>query len=427
MDTLSAIKNYTEFKVALRNELKNQAEGFVRTGYLLKRARDTDILKESGYETVAEFAQAEYGLSKDVVSRDIAINDRYSKDGYSESLEEKYEGYGVAKLQEMLTLPADVVDLMTPDITRREIQEIKREIREEEQISDIEIYLEGTSNDEYQLIQKFIHKYFYENREEFVEISKKIAGNSLKDIIEVIANVLAPSDTAVKMVRIQGVGKMMLGIKGKDNDVELLNIRTQEKETYNWQQFAANVMSVIKNNVGAKGWESIYEEPFKEQKKEEKPKVAPVQPTIEEKEPKKVEETAENQSAEESAATSQQEKEESNVEKVEKNEDHVETEAGEEKTGGISNEPDHIERIEVRPEDVEDAAGTVEEEAVAPVQQEKETIRGYKAGITNKISRLNALWNKEDRDSRENVIHMLDIIKDLEWELEQLGLRKAGE
>ena len=80
MNELSTIQDYRQFKEALGTELRNQAEGFVRTGYLLKVARDTDILRDSGYATVAEFALAEYGLSKDVVSRYIAINDRYSKD-----------------------------------------------------------------------------------------------------------------------------------------------------------------------------------------------------------------------------------------------------------------------------------------------------------------------------------------------------------
>lgn len=40
---------------------------------------------------IAEFAKAEYGLSKDIVSRYIAINDRYSEGGYSDRLQDKYE------------------------------------------------------------------------------------------------------------------------------------------------------------------------------------------------------------------------------------------------------------------------------------------------------------------------------------------------
>ena len=123
MNDLMKIDTYKEFKTALDTELKNQAEGFVRTGYLLKKARDTEILKESGYTSVAEFAAQEYGLSKDIVSRYIAINDRYSVNGYSEQLQEKYKGYGVAKLQEMLVLPDSIVELTSPKCQKEKFRQ----------------------------------------------------------------------------------------------------------------------------------------------------------------------------------------------------------------------------------------------------------------------------------------------------------------
>ena len=70
--------SYQEYKEALDRELNRTAEGFVKIGYLLKIARDTDILKESGYHSLTEFAQAEYNLDPSQVSRFIAINDRFA-------------------------------------------------------------------------------------------------------------------------------------------------------------------------------------------------------------------------------------------------------------------------------------------------------------------------------------------------------------
>lgn len=279
---LAKIETYGEFKEALGTELKNQAEGFVRTGYLLKVARDTDILRESGYETVAEFALAEYGLKKDIVSRYIAINDRYSENGYSEYLQEKYAGYGVAKLQEMLTLPEAVVDLISPELTRREIQEIKKEVSEEEEITDIEVMLEGTipAHENMTLLQKTLHQYFYENRQEFVSLKEVIKGNITEsDAVEKILDVIAPTGISVKNVRIQGLGKIMISIQGKEKQIELLNIRTGEKEAHTWQQVINDLHLTFAGNAGEKEWEFIYNEPFKEEKAE----VVPVQPKIEEK------------------------------------------------------------------------------------------------------------------------------------------------
>lgn len=269
MNDLMKIDTYKEFKTALDTELKNQAEGFVRTGYLLKKARDTEILKESGYTSVAEFAAQEYGLSKDIVSRYIAINDRYSVNGYSEQLQEKYKGYGVAKLQEMLVLPDSIVELTSPEMSKREIQTVKKEYKEEAEKGDIEVMLEGQNPEQEQLtvLHKFLNQYFYENREKYIELAAVMEGKLTSDeAVEKVLDVMAPSGMAIIPVRIRGIGKLMLSIKGKDNDVVLLNIRNDEKETLSWNMFIASMHS---ENVSREKWEEIYNEPF-EVKKEEK-------------------------------------------------------------------------------------------------------------------------------------------------------------
>ena len=108
-------------------------------------ARDTNILAESGYKNVAEFAQAEYGLTKDIVSRYIAINDKYAINGYSDKLQTQFEGFGVAKLQDMLTLPDSIIEEIEPTLTRREIAEIKKQVAAEEKITPIEAAIEAAS------------------------------------------------------------------------------------------------------------------------------------------------------------------------------------------------------------------------------------------------------------------------------------------
>ena len=69
----------------------------MQIGYLLKVARDTNILAESGYATVTDFAKAEYGIDKTQVSRFISINDRFSEDGYSDHLLTSYKGIWIRK------------------------------------------------------------------------------------------------------------------------------------------------------------------------------------------------------------------------------------------------------------------------------------------------------------------------------------------
>lgn len=275
--------DYRAFKQELDKELNKAAEGFVKIGYLLKIARDTEVLYESGYKSVAEFAKAEYGLSKDVVSRYIAINDKYSEGGYSEHLQEKYKNFGVGKLQEMLTLPDAVADVLTPDMTRKEIQEIKAEVREEREITDIEVMLEEKNTDisGMSALQKVLYQYFKENRLDFIGMAaviKKESENSIEETLDIFA----PSGIAVKTVRIAGEGKFMLSFKGKDNDIELVNVRGNSTTKYKWQEFF-NELTGIFAKGSKEEWEQIYKEPFAKTdpaKEETEEKVAPVQPEV---------------------------------------------------------------------------------------------------------------------------------------------------
>lgn len=138
---LNAYKTYGEYKAALDGELQRSAESFVRIGYLLKVARDTDILEESGYRSVNEFAEKEYNLDKSQVSRFIRINDEFSENGYSDRLQERYRSFGYAKLAMMLLLPAEINEELSGNYSKAEIQAIKEEIDEEKETTDIEVML----------------------------------------------------------------------------------------------------------------------------------------------------------------------------------------------------------------------------------------------------------------------------------------------
>lgn len=102
MNEVLYTKTFNEWQQELDTELVKSAESFVKIGYLLKVARDTDILVNSGYGNVVEFAKARYGLDKTQVSRFIHINDRFSEGGNSAELQDRYKGMGYAKLTIML-------------------------------------------------------------------------------------------------------------------------------------------------------------------------------------------------------------------------------------------------------------------------------------------------------------------------------------
>ena len=58
---IAKITTIDQLKSALNTELNKTANSFVRIGYLLKLARDEQILNGSGYTDVNDFAQKEFG------------------------------------------------------------------------------------------------------------------------------------------------------------------------------------------------------------------------------------------------------------------------------------------------------------------------------------------------------------------------------
>lgn len=268
MEEIQGTGTYKEFKITLDTELSKAAEGFVKIGYLLRIAKDTDILHESGYATVADFAKAEYGLTKDIVSRYIAINERFSERGYSDKLKEDYKGYGVAKLAEMLTLPDAVVESMSPLMTKTEIQEVKKEIKKEEQITDIEVMLEEKKEFQKNLssdLRIALNQYYYELKDQYCTIWDTFVDpnrDKSKDI-DMILDVMAPSGIKMIGTRPKGLGSFMISIRGKDMDIDVIITREQRTEHYTWSDMVESIESMCKNTeTPQESWEDIFGEKF---------------------------------------------------------------------------------------------------------------------------------------------------------------------
>ena len=119
------LDDWLGIKKELEEELRGAAAGFVRIGYLLRKIDESQGYKQDGCDSLTEWAEQEYGLSASSVSRFMAINKKYSVDGYSKQLRIEYAKYGQAKLQEMLTLPEEDLQMVSPEMKRADIREIK--------------------------------------------------------------------------------------------------------------------------------------------------------------------------------------------------------------------------------------------------------------------------------------------------------------
>lgn len=271
MNEVLYTKTFSEWQQELDTELVKSAESFVKIGYLLKVARDTDILVNSGYVNVVDFAKARYGLDKTQVSRFIHINDRFSEDGNSAELQDRYKGMGYAKLTIMLQLPDEINEEISADFSKSEIEDIKKEIDEENKISDIEVWMESTQEDaeKYNELGQVMYQLLHDMPELFI----KIAQSSIET--EELMNVLAPSGEMIYSVRIPGTGRLMLSIKVNTGRITITNVRSMEKTEWNIEDladFVVDILSRADTEDPAKAWTSIYKEEYPK-----KAEIAPVQ------------------------------------------------------------------------------------------------------------------------------------------------------
>ena len=128
--TQLTINDWLAMKNELEEELRGAAAGFVRIGYLLRKIEEQKGYERDGYKSLAEWAKDTYGLSESSVSRFIAINRKYSIDGYSKQLRFEFAKFGQAKLAEMLTLSDEGLEMVSPEMKREDIRELKRFERE---------------------------------------------------------------------------------------------------------------------------------------------------------------------------------------------------------------------------------------------------------------------------------------------------------
>ena len=263
---------FNEWQQALDAEFSKSAESFIRIGYLLKVARDTDILKDTPYANVIDYAKTRYGLDKTQVSRFIAINERFGSKEDDSTLEDKYKGFGYAKLALMLNMPDEIIEEISPDYSKSEIEDIKKEIDEEKKISDIEVLIEGKDESVKELneLEQVLHQLFYDNPQLFT----KIHTSSYET--EELVDILAPTGEMIYSVRLPGVGRLMLSIKADSGRITITNIRTMEKTEWNIEDLAESVINIFSmaadTEDSAKAWTSIFKEEY--QKKTE---IAPVQ------------------------------------------------------------------------------------------------------------------------------------------------------
>ena len=240
------IDDYLNYKENLQRELNNMVNGFIRTGYYLKKIRDAEAFRNDGYSSIYEFAEKEYGVTRTVASRFMSINDKYSEDGYSLELKEQYKGLGSSRLSEMLTLPEEDHVMITPVTKIEDIRALKRFEKEE-------VHEESTIAD---LLKNF-----------FLNQDKKLEAVMMNDNLKDVAEIVNPSGNVSYRYRMDF---MMMHEYEKGIDIKNFQTGMHHLE---WSDFVEECKKVFVYDPEAAG--TVYEQNYGKNEPEE-PVVEPV-------------------------------------------------------------------------------------------------------------------------------------------------------
>ncbi len=262
------LNDMADVKREIDNCQRKAVTSVVELGYILRKADDAELFREEGYSSIFKFAETEYGWSQSQVSRFMDINREFSRDGYSTELQERYSGFGQAKLSEILTLPDNIREELSPEMKREEIREVKREVKaaaeqEKENNFAATVTFEATDNN---FLTDSIKTLL--GQKDFLEKLKKLYPHITR-----LENI-GKTDTEAVAVAVSGTG---YGFTRAGSylyffrDTEVRITKGTQKKTYDYTEFVKSA-AALENPAGlsfSEWYEKVFGVPLPEEKKEE--------------------------------------------------------------------------------------------------------------------------------------------------------------
>ena len=277
-----SMDDYIQSKNEIKQELGGIVKSFVRIGWQLTRIDKSGAYKHDGYNTIAEFAKAEYGMNPSGVSRFMNVYERYSLPGDTPELQEQYKDFKFAQLTEMLQLPEEDRQIFHAEDKREDIRELKDFNKENENNPMNLLDWKSAQNTEDKL-KATIQEFFHEKQgvlNTLYSSEAYQAGN-----IKGMSQIINPGDSMSYRK-----GTVFLMFHQEDITVKIFN---GEKKNITWEQFFAYTQEIFAEAAaGNRTYENYFgipEEAPAEPEKEEisptteqsvrpEPKIAPAQP-----------------------------------------------------------------------------------------------------------------------------------------------------
>lgn len=254
------ITTYGEAKDIIRKDLESMSKKFITIGYYLKYIRDKKLYIQDGFESIWEFAQDTYGISKSTCSRWMHMNDKFSEGGNSPELRQEFASFGKSQLQEMLYLDDKQIEQAKPEMTAKEIREIRKPQNQEENLKGqmhIEDYPEILPEEVQEKEETILKKPSEQEREYLKLLAKHLIKSMYSWFLEDHTNrVLMVSKSPEEIKRKLGINhrtRYFSTEKGVahanlfDNYVQLWDEKSNYIGDYDWFYLAAAIQSMWNN------------------------------------------------------------------------------------------------------------------------------------------------------------------------------------
>lgn len=246
-----SLDEYTQSKEEIKKELGGIVKSFVQIGWHLTRIDKSGAYKTDGYQTIAEFAKAEYGLSATTTSRFMSVYETYSIEGDTPELKEQYREYNSSQLVELLQVREEDRCVFQPEARREDIREFHRFEKENENSVDNLLNWKAAKTTE-EKIRAAVYEFFRENKEILNALYGKDPG--LKELAEMIA----PSGS-----RSYRKGTVFLMFYTLEKGI-LIKVFGEQPEEMPYQKFVEQAKQIFDGSAaGNHTWENCFAGPEK--------------------------------------------------------------------------------------------------------------------------------------------------------------------
>ena len=243
-----SMDDYIQSKNEIKQELGGIVKSFVRIGWQLTRINKSEAYKHDGYNTIAEFAKAEYGMNASGVSRFMKVYEKYSVPGDTPELQEQYKDFEFNKLVEMLQLPEEDQQIFKPTDKREDIRELK-DFNKENENNPMNLLDWKSAQSTEDKLRATIQEFFREKHGVLNTIysSEAYQTGNIKEMSQIIN----PGDSMSYRK-----GTVFLMFHQEDITVKIFN---GEMKNISWEQFFTYVQEIFAEAAaGARTYENYF-------------------------------------------------------------------------------------------------------------------------------------------------------------------------